>query len=122
MATSGAFALCGLWLAGVAVHARADRLSGTATGMEAPTLPGMSPREERPPICGPPGLASRPSDDLRGAHCATTAGGVPTATGLRDAEPGTTVKVAGAGDHCRRPPQGGAMFINLEDETGLVNV
>ena len=35
-----------LWGAGAVAQSRPDRLAGIVTGVEAPTLPGMSPREE----------------------------------------------------------------------------
>jgi error-prone DNA polymerase len=128
MATSGAFGCFdvdrrrGLWSAGAAVHARADRLSGTATGMEAPTLPGMSPREEAVADLWATGVSpeGHPTVFVRDTLDEM---GVMTATGLREAEPGSTVKVAGVVTHRQRPATaGGTMFINLEDETGLVNV
>jgi error-prone DNA polymerase len=128
MATAGAFGCFGvdrrrgLWSAGAAVHARADRLGGTATGMEAPTLPGMSLREEAVADLWATGVSpeGHPTHFVRDTLDEL---GVLTAAGLRDAEPGATVKVAGVVTHRQRPATaGGTMFINLEDETGLVNV
>ncbi|KQC39201.1 OB-fold nucleic acid binding domain-containing protein [Frankia sp. CpI1-P] len=49
--------------------------------------------------------------------------GVTAASGLRDAEAGRRVLVAGIVTHRQRPATaGGTTFVNLEDETGLVNV
>jgi error-prone DNA polymerase len=49
--------------------------------------------------------------------------GVQTATGLFDVEPGTRVLVAGVVTHRQRPATAsGVIFINLEDESGLINV
>ncbi|MDQ1403227.1 MAG: error-prone polymerase, partial [Actinomycetota bacterium] len=49
--------------------------------------------------------------------------GALTAVGLATAEAGTRVWVGGVVTHRQRPATaGGTMFINLEDETGLVNV
>ena len=51
LATSGAFGCFGvdrrsaLWTAGAMAQTAADRLPGIVTGIEAPTLPGMSPEE-----------------------------------------------------------------------------
>jgi error-prone DNA polymerase len=49
--------------------------------------------------------------------------GVVTATGLWAREPGSRVVVAGVVTHRQRPMTAqGTTFLNLEDETGLVNV
>jgi error-prone DNA polymerase len=49
--------------------------------------------------------------------------GVVTATGLADVEPGSRVLVGGVVTHRQRPATAsGTTFLNLEDETGLVNV
>jgi error-prone DNA polymerase len=51
------------------------------------------------------------------------AAGVVTAAGLAVVEPGTRVRVGGVVTHRQRPATaGGTIFINLEDETGLINV
>jgi error-prone DNA polymerase len=49
--------------------------------------------------------------------------GVVTASGLRDIEPRTVVEVAGVVTHRQQPETAaGTVFLNLEDETGLINV
>jgi error-prone DNA polymerase len=49
--------------------------------------------------------------------------GVLTAAALWDAEPGSRVLVGGVVTHRQRPATAsGITFLNLEDETGLVNV
>ena len=49
--------------------------------------------------------------------------GVSTAAGLGSVEAGSKVVVGGVVTHRQRPATaGGTMFINLEDETGLINV
>jgi error-prone DNA polymerase len=49
--------------------------------------------------------------------------GVLTATALKDAPDGDRVQVAGVVTHRQRPATAaGITFINLEDETGLINV
>jgi error-prone DNA polymerase len=49
--------------------------------------------------------------------------GVITAAELRTAEAERNVAVAGVVTHRQRPATaGGTMFINLEDETGLINI
>ena len=46
-----------------------------------------------------------------------------TSTGLAACEPGSRVLVGGVVTHRQRPATaGGTTFLNLEDETGLVNV
>jgi error-prone DNA polymerase len=49
--------------------------------------------------------------------------GVLTAAELQSAPPGARVRVAGIVTHRQRPATaGGTTFVNLEDETGLINV
>src|SRR5205807_270360 len=49
--------------------------------------------------------------------------GVVPSSGLRSVEADSTVLVAGVVTHRQRPATaGGTIFLNLEDETGLVNV
>jgi error-prone DNA polymerase len=49
--------------------------------------------------------------------------GVRTATDLFEVEPGSRVLVAGVVTHRQRPATAsGVIFINLEDESGLINV
>jgi error-prone DNA polymerase len=49
--------------------------------------------------------------------------GVVTSTGLWECEPTTKVVVAGVVTHRQRPMTAqGVTFLNLEDETGLINV
>jgi error-prone DNA polymerase len=49
--------------------------------------------------------------------------GVVTATGLWDCEPRSKVLVAGIVTHRQRPMTAqGVTFMNLEDETGLINI
>ena len=48
---------------------------------------------------------------------------VVTAAGLSEVEPGDRVLVGGVVTHRQRPATaGGTLFVNLEDETGLINV
>jgi error-prone DNA polymerase len=111
-----------LWAAGAVAQGGADRLAGVVTGVDAPTLPGLSPQEEASADLWATGVApgGHPTrfvrdelDDL----------GVLTAAGLQRAEPGSKVLVGGVVTHRQRPATaGGTTFINLEDETGLVNV
>ncbi len=111
-----------LWSAGAVAQSGSDRLQGVVTGAEAPTLPGMSERELASADLWSTGVAfdGHPTKFLR-PHLDER--GVVTALGLRDVEAGTKVKVAGVVTHRQRPATaGGTTFINLEDETGLINV
>ena len=128
LATAGAFGCFGvdrrqgLWTAGAAVQSRPDRLPGTATGLTAPTLPGMSLQEEAVADLWATGVSpdGHPTRFLREFLAAR---GVSTSTGLAQRVPGSKVRVAGVVTHRQRPATaGGTMFINLEDETGLINV
>jgi len=111
-----------IWTAGAAALAGADRLPGTAVGMEAPRLPGMDEWEESVADLWSTGVApgGHPTRFLReDLDCR----GVLTATSLRDEVDGTIVRVAGVVTHRQRPATAsGVTFLNLEDETGLVNV
>ena len=128
MATAGAFGCFdidrrqALWTAGAAAEVRPDRLPGSVIGLDAPTLPGMSLQELSTADLWATGVApeGHPTRFLRD-HL--EAQGVVTSAGLADVASGSKVKVAGVVTHRQRPATaGGTMFINLEDETGLINV
>jgi error-prone DNA polymerase len=109
------------WSAGAAAQATPDRLPGVVTGLVAPELPATSEME-------------RVADDL------WTMGLTPEATAIalvRDelnlrgvtradalfAVESSRVVVAGVVTHRQHPETAnGAVFVNLEDETGHVNV
>jgi error-prone DNA polymerase len=100
----------------------ADRLPGIVTGVHAPPLPGMSEQEEAAADLWATGVApeGHPTRFLRDDLDRL---GVLTAAALRGAEPGSRVLVGGVVTHRQRPATaGGTTFLNLEDETGLVNV
>ncbi|MBW3644208.1 MAG: error-prone DNA polymerase, partial [Actinobacteria bacterium] len=128
LATAGAFASLGLdrraalWAAGACAQARPDRLPGVVTGVEAPPLPGMAPPEETAADLWATGIGAgaHPTEHVRAQ---LDARGVLTAEQLATAEPGRRVRVAGVVTHRQRPgTASGTVFVNLEDETGLVNV
>jgi len=128
LATAGAFASLGLerrqalWSAGAVSQSRPERLAGVVTGTHAPTLPGMSPVEEAAADFWATGL-SPTSSPTEFARPRLDELGVVTAAGLDHAEPGSRVLVGGVVTHRQRPATaGGTTFLNLEDETGLVNV
>ena len=126
LATAGAFDAWGLdrrealWAAGFAEGA--DHLPGTTPAPAAPTLPGMSEPEltladlwatgvspERHPV-------EHLRDELRRA-------GVRSVADLHTTESGRRVHVGGLVTHRQRPGTAmGVTFLNLEDETGMLNV
>ncbi len=111
-----------IWSAGAAAHTGADRLPGVVVGMEAPRLPGMDEWEESVADLWSTGVApdGHPTRFLREE---LDGRGVLPAAALRDELDGTTVKVAGVVTHRQRPATAsGVTFLNLEDETGLINV
>jgi error-prone DNA polymerase len=128
MATSGAFDGLGidrraaLWAAGAAAQDRPDRLPGTAVGVEAPVLPGMDDVEIAAADVWAVGLSptSFPTEFVRDRLNDL---GALTAAALLRVPTGTRVLVGGAVTHRQRPATaGGVTFVNLEDETGMVNV
>ena len=128
MATAGAFGCFGLerrealWAVGAVAQSRPDRLVGMVTGSRSPTLPGMTPVEESVADLWATGVApdGHPTRFLR-QHLATL--GVVTAAGLWDVTPGRRVLVGGIVTHRQRPMTAqGTTFLNLEDETGLINI
>src|SRR5262245_32193813 len=128
LATAGALGCFGLdrrralWVAGAVAHAGADRLDGIVTGVDAPQLPGLDPIDEAradlwatgvSPDGHPTRFVRHLLDDL----------GVATSAGLADHDHGSRVTVAGVVTHRQRPATaGGTTFLNLEDETGLLNI
>jgi error-prone DNA polymerase len=128
LATAGAFACLGLarrealWAAGPAAESQADRLPGAVVGGQAPTLPGMSPFELGMADLWATGLSgeSFPTQFVRDRLDAL---GVVPAAGLAAVAAGSRVLVGGLVTHRQRPETAkGVTFVNLEDETGLINV
>jgi error-prone DNA polymerase len=128
LATAGAFGSLGLerraalWAAGAVAQARADRLPGAVVGAEAPRLPEMSPVELSAADLWATGL-SGDSHPVQFARERLDELGAVAADGLGAVPPGARVLVGGVVTHRQRPATaGGTTFLNLEDETGLVNV
>ena len=136
LATAGAFACfgvdrrSGLWAAGALHEARpntsagavAARFPGTAVGVVAPPLPGMTDVEETAADLWATGMApgKHPTEFVRAE---LDARGVLTAAALRETAGRQVVEVAGVVTHRQQPETAkGTVFINLEDETGLINV
>ncbi|KUI16872.1 DNA polymerase [Mycobacterium sp. GA-1285] len=112
----------GLWAAGAAAGQRPDRLPGVGASSHIPSLPGMTDLELAAADVWATGVSpdSYPTQFLREDLDAL---GVIPASRLLDVPDGTRVLVAGAVTHRQRPATAqGATFLNLEDETGMVNV
>ncbi len=128
MATGGVFGECfglerrqALWAAGAAARSRRDRLPGLASACDVPTLPGMEPIEVAIADLWATGIApnGHPTQFLRERLDAL---GVVTADRLLHTEQ-SKVWVAGVVTHRQRPGTAqGTTFMNLEDETGLINI
>jgi error-prone DNA polymerase len=111
-----------LWSAGASAAIRPGMLPGSLVGLDAPTLPGMSDIELTVADIWATGISPEryPTEFSRDRLDAV---GVVTAAGLHGVEHGTRVLVAGMVTHRQRPATAsGVIFINLEDETGMVNV
>ena len=136
LATAGAFGCFGvtrrdaLWAAGALRDARPQRrgggeahtLPGVVVGVEAPTLPGMDAAEETAADLWAVGLsaAAHPTEFVR-EHL--SARGAVTAEALRTLPDRSVVEVGGVVTHRQAPGTArGVVFLNLEDETGMVNV
>lgn len=138
LATAGAFEQCfgqsrrtALWAAGALDSARpqvhrdgtvAETLPGVVTGTDAPALPGMNESETLAADMWAMGLSPshHPTEFVREE---LTRQGVVTADDLRTLPDRSVVEVAGLVTHRQQPATAkGTVFLNLEDETGLVNV
>ncbi len=130
-----------LWAAGVVAAVRSDQLPGTAVGLDAPALPGMTDVELTVADVWATGVSpdSHPMQHLRermerlGAVRIDGLDSVPAGTGGTDtvgreaagraAEGMPRVLVAGLVTHRQRPATAkGVTFVNLEDESGMLNV
>ncbi len=112
----------GLWAAGAAATQRPDRLPGVGSSSHIPALPGMSKLELAAADVWATGISpdSYPTQFLRADLDAM---GVVPAEALGSVPDGDRVLIAGAVTHRQRPGTAqGVTFLNLEDETGMVNV
>lgn len=112
----------GLWLAGPASTEREDQLEGSQVTLQPPLLPILSSQEQVALDIWSTGVAT---DDhpVRYARAMLEERGVLPIAGLADAEPGRRVQAAGIVTHRQRPSTAqGVTFMNLEDETGMLNV
>lgn len=111
-----------LWAAGAAATQRPDRLPGVGASSHIPALPGMTEVELAAADVWATGISpdSYPTQFLREDLDAL---GVVPADRLLDIPDGSRVLIAGAVTHRQRPATAqGVTFMNLEDETGMVNV
>jgi error-prone DNA polymerase len=127
LSTAGAFDTLGLsrrealWAAGAAAQTNPDKLEAVL-GVRAPDLAPMTDVE----LTGADLWATAitvdgyPTEHVRDYLDSL---GVLSARALRHAEPGRRVLVGGVVTHWQRPATAsGITFLNLEDETGMVNV
>ncbi|MFE4469425.1 error-prone DNA polymerase [Leifsonia sp. NPDC056824] len=128
LAAAGAFEGFGLsprqaiWEAGNAAQERPEFLAGTAITVQPPLLPMLSPAEQLASDLWATGIST---DDhpIRFLRPGLAARGVRAADTLAVAESGRRIEVGGVVTHRQRPATAaGVTFLNLEDETGLVNV
>ena len=128
LAASGAFDSMGLsrrqalWNAGPASTEREGQIRGTGVYVQPPLLPELSDVDKVGSDLWSTGIT--PDDHpVRHARDRLRRRGALTAVELRTAAPGRRVEVAGVVTHRQRPATAsGITFLNLEDETGLVNV
>ncbi|WP_138418003.1 error-prone DNA polymerase [Sinomonas gamaensis] len=128
LASAGAFEVLSLtrrealWRAGAAALERPGQLPGSQPFVQPPLLPELSPEESVASDLWATGIAT---DDhpLRHVRPGLDARGVLRIDQLRTAEEGTRVEAAGVVTHRQRPGTAqGITFMNLEDETGILNV
>ncbi|HZG91167.1 MAG TPA: error-prone DNA polymerase, partial [Pseudonocardia sp.] len=138
LATAGAFGCFGidrraaLWAAGVVAAVRPDQLPGSAVGLAAPPLPGLTDAEITVADVWATGVSpdSHPVQHLRERLDALGAIRIDrldaVGRGLRPGDPEQVpprVLVGGLVTHRQRPATAaGVTFVNLEDESGMLNV
>ena len=109
----------GLWAAGALAEIDPERLA-LSPGVKSPPLPGMSAEESHRADLWSTGVSSRhPMSFVRDQlpDCLTAA------ETLEMQRHGARIKVAGVITHRQRPGTAkGVHFLNLEDETGLLNI
>src|SRR5699024_8694068 len=126
LATAGACAGFGLdrrqalWQAGFAESS--DQLLGTTPVAVPPMLPGMDPVETTHADLWATGITTE-GPPLQHVRALLRSYGLGSTADLAGHETGRRVHVAGLVTHRQRPgTAGGVTFLNLEDETGMLNV
>lgn len=111
-----------LWSAGTVAHQSQDQLPGLVFGDNAPSLPQMSDDDTLVADIHTTGI-SVDSSPMRLLRHRLRGYPVVPAEQLAEHRHGSRVTVAGIITHRQRPETAaGVTFINLEDETGLINV
>jgi error-prone DNA polymerase len=128
LAAAGAFDCLGLtrreamWNAGNAAQDREEFLPGSIVTVQPPLFGMPSPVDELMSDLWATGVStdSHPVSHLRPVLADR---GVLTAADLRVTEPGRRIEIGGVVTHRQRPATAsGITFVNIEDETGLINV
>ncbi len=111
-----------VWGAGAASQATADRLPGVVTGAEPPPLPVPTPWEGASDDLWSLGMTPD-TTAMELARAGLDRRGVLAAGALSGRPAGERVTVGGVVTHRQQPESArGAVFLNLEDETGMVNI
>jgi len=128
LSAAGAFDTFGLsrrealWNAGNAAQDRAQYLPGTIVSVQPPLFGMPSAVDELMSDLWATGV-STDSHPVQHVRQALAERGVFTAAQLTTAESGRRIEVGGVVTHRQRPATAsGITFLNIEDETGLVNV
>ncbi len=111
-----------VWGAGAASQATADRLPGVVTGSDPPPLPRPTSWEGVADDLWSLGMAPD-TTAMELAREGLDRRGVLAAAALRSRPAGDRITVGGVVTHRQQPESAhGAVFLNLEDETGMVNI
>jgi error-prone DNA polymerase len=111
-----------VWGAGAASQATPDRLPGMVTGAEPPPLPVPTQWEEVADDLWSLGMAPD-TTAMELAREGLNRQGVLAAGELAHRSTGERITVGGVVTHRQQPESArGAVFLNLEDETGMVNI
>ncbi|MCS5720390.1 error-prone DNA polymerase [Herbiconiux sp. CPCC 203407] len=128
LATAGAFEPLGLtkrealWEAGNASQERPEYLPGTFVSVQPPLLPMLSAEEQVVYDLWATGISPE-GHPLQHVRAQLRQRGALSVADLATAEPGRRIEVGGVVTHRQRPATAsGITFMNIEDETGLLNV
>jgi error-prone DNA polymerase len=111
-----------MWNAGNAAQDRAQFLPGSIVAVQPPLFSMPSEVDELMSDLWATGVStdSHPVKHLRPALASR---GILTAAALATAESGKRIEIGGVVTHRQRPATAsGITFVNIEDETGLINV
>jgi error-prone DNA polymerase len=111
-----------LWGAGAVAQAADTRLEGVVCGTDAPELPTLTAPEVTAADLWATGV-SPDSHVVQFARPRLDEAGAVSVAGLEKVASGRRVRVGGVVTHRQRPATAnGTIFVNLEDETGILNV